>query len=212
MKHLIRIFLILFSISLLPATRAFADENLDRMLLQNADPETPRAWERKPVRYRGFLNVTTAFGVTSNDIMSEMVSTTHGVQVTQDIFAGAGIGVSGWGDINHFKKPQDYKTYIGLPVFACFRGDLHRLLNKHVVPYFDTKIGYSFIDVEGVYFTPELGVHLYFGRSLIGLSLGLCYQLQQCRDIAALMSDREQPVTPSSDLIHALGVSIAIDF
>lgn len=128
-------------------------------------------WGKAP-RYRGFVGDSYILGTGHGYVADrEFLYTSHGIQINPFFYAGAGVGVNYWlaggGDDND-------PTW-SVPIFAHLRGELHRAFKKNVSPYLDAKIGYSFFDVEGLYFAPSVGCHFYFGHSITGLSVGFGY-------------------------------------
>lgn len=173
----------------------------------------PYGWEKAP-RYRGFLNLSTVIGLGNNDWSRIMLSTTHGVQITPEIFAGVGIGVMGWIDYEDYWEGVD--DYTSVPIFANVRGELHNVFRKNFSPYLDVKLGYSIADVRGVFFSPEVGCHFYFGHKKIGLGFGIGYHLQSAEvtycsgyydgynDYHGCYSTRE--------ILNGLSINVAFDF
>ena len=62
-----------------------------------------------------------------------------------------------------------------LPLFAHFRSDL---INNEITPYVDLRVGYSLIDVKGVYINPSVGCRFELSDD-IGLNVGIGYTMQQ---------------------------------
>lgn len=77
------------------------------------------------------------------------ITTVHGYQFNPYLFVGAGIGVKYW---------LDYET-ISLPIFADVRGSIP-LGSSPVALFADFRVGYSPVDLYGVYVAPSIGVRL----------------------------------------------------
>ncbi len=134
---------------------------------QEEDPSA-YGWGRAP-RYRGFFGESYIFGSGEYEEDRNFIFTSHGVQLNPFFYVGAGVGVNYWVTSEAWS----------VPVFANLRSELHMSFRKNVSPYVDTKIGYSFADVEGFYFNPSVGCHFYFGHSKVGLGVGVGYVLQR---------------------------------
>lgn len=143
--------------------------------------DEPYGYEIAP-RYRGFINTSMVIGLGDYNISRFMISTSHGIQITPELFAGVGIGVTAWidyyYDYNYDGYYSDYESAVSTPVFANLRGELHNIFHRNFSPYLDVKMGYSFGDVNGVFFSPEIGMHFYFGHRKMGIGFGLGYHLQ----------------------------------
>ncbi len=141
--------------------------------VSSTQEESPRSygaaygWEKAP-RYRGFFGESYIFHTGDIDEDRDYIWTSHGCQINPWVYVGAGAGVNYWFDSESWS----------VPVFAHVRSEIHKLFRKNVSPYVDAKLGYSFADVEGVYFAPQVGCHFYFGHSKTGISVGIGYTLQ----------------------------------
>ncbi len=137
---------------------------------EKKDNDNRYGWEKAP-RYRGFIG--DSYILPTGDIEEDrtFLWTSHGCQIMPYLYAGIGAGVNYWLDSESWS----------VPVFAHVRGELHKLFHKNFSPYFDTKIGYSFADCEGLYFAPQVGCHFYFGHSKTGISVGVGYTLQNLK-------------------------------
>lgn len=90
-------------------------------------------------------------------------STSHGYQINQMFFVGAGLGV---------EYNQKWDTWLA-PLFAQGRLDLQ--LGK-LTPFAEVRLGYNLTQGGGVYFSPSIGYRFNWGRKMgvnvgIGLSL-----------------------------------------
>ncbi len=110
--------------------------------------------------YEGGADLGYSLGVSYIDGTGRLnVSTTHGCRLIPELYVGAGLGV----DYYH-----DGSTY-GIPIFADFRGYFTR---QAVKPFLNFRIGYSVGEVEGLYFSPSIGVNY----KMLDISLGYTYQ------------------------------------
>lgn len=170
----------------------------------------PYGWEKAP-RYRGFLNFSTVIGFGDYNWSRVMFSTSQGVQITPEIFAGVGVGVMGWFDYDDVW--DEYENYTSVPIFATVRGELHNIFRRNFSPYLDLKAGYSVADVQGFFFSPEIGCHFYFGHKKIGLGFGIGYQLQSAEII------KYNPYYTSGysyyssrEILSGISINVAFDF
>ena len=119
--------------------------------------------------YRGFFSVGGTIGVGDYSLSRFELSTSHGYQVCPYFFAGAGLSYSywctGWWGLN----------YHGLTPFLNLRSDF---LNKPITPFFDARLGYTFIDVSGVYFCPSIGCRFGGKNSRFAGSISIGYTVQ----------------------------------
>ena len=122
-----------------------------------------------PQGYRGFADFSYTLGVgdwgKNHDRIGVMTS--HGYQIAPQFFAGVGVG------FNYYFNGHD--ELCSLPVFAHFRSDI---LNNEITPYVDLRVGYSLIDVKGVYINPSVGCRFEISDN-IGLNVGIGYTMQQ---------------------------------
>ncbi len=110
--------------------------------------------------YEGGADLGYSIGVSSIDGTGRLnISTTHGCRVIPELYVGAGLGI----DYYH-----DNSTY-GIPIFTDFRG---YFTCQTVKPFLNFRIGYSVGDVEGLYFSPSIGVNY----KMLDISFGYTYQ------------------------------------
>lgn len=124
-----------------------------------------------PEGYRGFADFSYTLGVgdwgKNHDRIGIMTS--HGYQIAPQFFAGLGVG------FNYYFDGND--ELCSLPLFAHFRSDL---INNEITPYVDLRVGYSLIDVKGVYINPSVGCRFELSDD-IGLNVGIGYTMQQSK-------------------------------
>lgn len=112
--------------------------------------------------YKGFVDVGYSFANADFDFFE--ITTTHGYQFNNHIFAGGGIG------FQYFSDP-DYKI---VPIYANFR---FNFLNAKVTPYADLRTGGTLGDYEGFYNSISLGVRFTLkNRTAINVAVGYTYQ------------------------------------
>lgn len=148
------------------------------------------AYGREPERgYRGFVEWDNLIGNTSYFSSADGVvkpnetqwfigvSTSHGYQLNNNLFVGAGLmaaAATPSGDIN-------------LPIFAEARYDV--AFDKFT-PFGDVRLGYNFGDGGGIYFSPTVGYRFNWGRKAdVNLGLGLTVR-GKTEDIFAINADQ----------------------
>lgn len=124
-------------------------------------------WVSSP-RYRGFVEESIIIGTGEVAFTRTNVSTSHGCQINPYLYVGGGLGITYWID------NEDGS----IPLFAHVRSDFHKALNKRFSPFVEAKAGYSLGNVEGFYCRPAAGCHIYFGKTKLGLSIGIGYEVQ----------------------------------
>ena len=127
--------------------------------------------------YRGFADFSYTLGVgdwgKNHDRIGIMTS--HGYQIAPQFFAGVGVG------FNYYFNGHD--ELCSLPVFAHF-------LDEEITPYIDLRVGYSLIDVKGVYINPSVGCRFELTDD-IGLNVGVGYTMQQAEYIFYYGSEKK---------------------
>lgn len=170
------------------------------------------------LRYRGFFNPSLVIGLGKDNYFRSEISTTHGIQIIPEVFVGVGVGVMFWEtySYNYYDSLSEYAELTSIPVFACARGELHNIIHRNFSPYFDIKVGYNFKNFEGVFFTPEVGMHFYFGHYKTGLGFGLGYHLQSAKiQSPHIIFGNEGYDTvwlSSREILSGLSLNIAFDF
>ena len=122
--------------------------------------------------YRGFtdLSYTLGVGETSEDFDRFTISTTHGYQLDDLFFVGAGIS---------FEYVRDLAVAL-VPIYADVRMDVP-LHSRNIKPFVDAKIGYAAGQVDGFYFAPTIGVRVPV-KFVQAMNFGLGYKLQKIQD------------------------------
>ena len=115
--------------------------------------------------YAGFVDVGGGFGVGDYAGAYVEATTSHGYQIIPYLFVGAGAG---------FHYDFDWES-ISIPIFADIR---YTALDNNISPIVGIKIGYSVLDLEGVYFNPSIGCR--FGLSNgFAMNVTFNYQMQK---------------------------------
>lgn len=122
--------------------------------------------------YRGFtdLSYTLGVGEKSEDFDRFTLSTTHGYQLDDMFFIGAGVS---------FEYVRDVAASL-VPIYADVRMDMP-LRGKSIKPFVDAKIGYAAGELDGFYFAPTLGIRVPV-RFVNAMNFGLGYKLQKLQD------------------------------
>lgn len=115
--------------------------------------------------YRGFVDGAVGINYDSDVTFGGAISTTHGYQFNNHIFAGAGIAI-GSALYEDYWSGDDQGTVTVLPIYAQFRYDYSVISNKSF--FCGTRIGYAAGsgEVYGFYFAPEAGIRLNRGKSI----------------------------------------------
>ena len=113
--------------------------------------------------YKGYLDFGYAIAVGDYGMGRIEFTTTQGYQINPYIYVGAGTGIHYFTD-----------GYLAVPFFANARANF---IKGNISPFFDVKLGYSFVDIGGVYFSPSVGCRFGLGKK-IGLNVSLGYSLQ----------------------------------
>lgn len=122
--------------------------------------------------YRGFtdLSYTLGVGETSENFDRFTLSTTHGYQLDDMFFVGAGVS---------FEYVRDVALAL-VPIYADVRMDIP-LRSRSIKPFVDAKVGYAAGQVDGFYFAPTVGVRVPV-RFVQAMNFGLGYKLQKIQD------------------------------
>lgn len=114
--------------------------------------------------YRGFVETGYSIGTGDYSVDRLEIFTTHGYQFNPYIFLGAGLGMS-------YFNNSDRVT---VPIYTDFRVNFTK--NK-ITPFGEVKLGYSSGDVEGSFFSTDLGVRFgLVGKKAINVKLGYTVQ------------------------------------
>ena len=131
------------------------------------------AFAQDAKKYRGFTDLSFSLGVGDNsqDFDRFALSTTHGYQLDDRFFVGAGVS---------FEYVRDIAAAL-VPIYADVRADIP-LRGRNIKPFVDAKIGYAAGVFDGFYFAPTIGVRVpvHFVKAL---NFGFGYKLQKMQDI-----------------------------
>lgn len=148
--------------------------------------------------YKGYVDFS--FSPGNDGVYYEMntlgfgITTSQGYQINPYIYVGAGLGV-------HLYSMDNFETSVALPIFANFRANFTK---TKVSPFFDAKIGYSVVDLKGVYLSPSLGVRIGLSNNL-GLNIKVGYSAQKFTYWAYKYSIKDS-------YIHSANISIGLDW
>lgn len=148
--------------------------------------------------YRGFVSLGGGVDVSSYQggaVVS--FATSHGYQFNPYFFLGAGVGVDYYLD-------QSY----ALPVYLDSRVNF---INKNITPYFGFKVGYSPIDISGVYINTNLGLSVMVTKKL-GLNLALEYAAQNLKITRYYYGYYSSYVDEFKLFFHSMMVKVGIEF
>lgn len=127
--------------------------------------------ELRGKRYRGIFDVSVSPGNDGvyykfNSIVYEG-TISHGYQLNPYFFFGTGLGVHHY-DFDHFE------SITTVTIFENFRANF---TDTKISPYFDAKIGFAVTGMDGIYFSPSLGIR--FGTSgNFGINIQVGYSMQ----------------------------------
>lgn len=115
--------------------------------------------------YKGFVDFGYALGVGYWELDRVEFTTAHGYQFNPYLFGGIGFGV------NYYTVPE----LCNLPIFANIRANL---LDARITPFVDFRIGYSVLNIAGLYLAPTVGCRFGLTRKM-AINLGVGYTLQR---------------------------------
>ncbi len=130
------------------------------------------AFAQNANKYRGFTDLSYSLGVgdVSTDFDRFALSTTHGYQLDDLFFVGAGV---------EFEYVRNAAIAL-VPIYADVRADIP-IRSKSIKPFVDAKIGYAAGEVDGFYFAPTIGVRVPV-KFVKALNFGFGYKLQKIQD------------------------------
>ena len=130
------------------------------------------AFAQEAKNYRGFTDLGYSLGVghNSDDFDRYTLSTTHGYQLSDMFFLGAGVS---------FEYVRDVSATL-VPIYADLRMDLP-LRSSNIKPFVDAKVGYAAGVLDGFYFAPTVGlrVPVHFVKAM---NFGIGYKMQRLQD------------------------------
>lgn len=143
--------------------------------------------------YTGFVDIGGGLGL---DLAGAFVNitTSHGYQIIPQLFTGVGVGA-------HFDIDN---TLFSIPAFADIR---YNILNNNITPFLGVKVGYAFLDMQGVYFSPSLGCRFGLSKN-IALNISFNYQLQGAKGSYSYSSYYYETTIK----LHYLGFRVGVEF
>lgn len=153
--------------------------------------------------YRGFADIEAGYSFYSEWALIG-ATTTHGVQLAEKFFIGAGTGIL-----------TDF-TAVVMPLYADFRFDFFN--GKKVSPFVDLKVGYTLgnsgrvyedYDDEicnGIYLNPTVGFRIRLTNRM-GINIGLAYSLNNY-----YCYNYYEKIKMNKELGHAIAIKVGIDF
>ena len=142
------------------------------MTLLFASLLTTTAFAQDAKSYRGFtdFNYTLGVGEASEDFDRFTLSTTHGYQIDDIFFVGAGVSLEYVRDIAEALVPIYVDARVDIP-----------LQSRNIKPFVDTKVGYAAGEIDGFYFAPTIGIRVPV-KFVKAMNFGLGYKLQKLQD------------------------------
>lgn len=117
------------------------------------------------VGLKAFLEGGYAFGESIYSEVPISLLATVGYQINQHFFVGVGSGE------NFFSSSGVY----GIPFYGDVRINLQ---DKSISPYIDARVGYSIVDINGLYVSPSVGCR--FGTTInTAFTVGIGYEMQK---------------------------------
>lgn len=167
--------------------------------------------------YHGFVEA----GYTNTTLLSHYnvseieASTTHGLQLSQNLFVGVGVGAKMMGDYESGKllstgnKPTiKHESGIEVPVFANLR---YNLLKSKFTPFVDVKAGYLVVGSKTPYASGALGLRLAMGENLgIYLAAECSYQSIKFQELDIKAADGNYK--DIKETLPGVAVKIGVDF
>ena len=148
-----------------PKTNRERNNSRKPMDKQQVEPIVGNRVSTLQAGYRGFLEVNGGYNWWQDNVGYSLgAMTSHGYQFSPFFYMGVGAGV----DMYSMSVPN-------IPVFAHLRTTF---FNRKVTPWIDIKGGYSFGNLEGLYFDPSVGLRFSIGKRS-GLNIGVGYTMQQ---------------------------------
>ncbi|MBR6310704.1 MAG: hypothetical protein IKR52_05845 [Paludibacteraceae bacterium] len=142
--------------------------------------------ETIPTGYRGFFNIGGTFGTGDYKFNRLELSSSHGYE-WPNLFIGVGLGYTLWfikEDILYSNGNGQFHKYTyefnsnSLTVFSHIRSEI---LKKSTTPFIEARIGYTFIDVDGMFFRPAFGCRFGSTNNNIGGGISIGYTIQKDR-------------------------------
>lgn len=130
------------------------------------NPRYLNRWYRDITGFRSFLDYGFTLGVGKNANHRLEWFGAFGYQFNPIFFAGVGQGYL----LSLNNKESSAPTFANLRV---------NFLDENTTPYLDIKAGYSFLESQGVFLNPNIGIS--FGKNRRAWNLGLGYSFQRAK-------------------------------
>lgn len=141
-------------------------------------------------RFRGFIDFAYGIGVGSPRDNVFSIETSFGYQFSHYLYVGAGIAVDfhspkldsyPWrqdlGEDEGLKQRNDPDwKYPFVPFYVNVRSQLYE--GNRFTPYADLKLGYSFLNYNGIYCNPTIGIHIPT-KGILALNVGVGLNMQR---------------------------------
>ena len=110
------------------------------------------------------------FGAGEDQLDGAPLNVSLGGQIGPHFYVGGGLG------LRYLYNEDD--SYFAMPIFANLRWDI---MDKRIIPFIDTKMGYSPFDVQGFFWQAGAGCRFRIGKkSAISASVGVEQQDDAC--------------------------------
>ena len=144
--------------------------------------------------YTGFVDLEGGGGIGDHSGSLCGVTTSHGYRIIPQLFVGGGTGI----------RADFYWEAFYIPVFADVR---YTILKRNISPIVGMKIGYSFLELQGICFNPGVGCRFGLSRNF-ALNISLNYQLQQAEMEWRYNSDYYS----SKEIFSYIGCNLGFEF
>lgn len=121
--------------------------------------------------YKGFVEIGYGYDFDRHSQRRLDISTTHGCQLNQWLFVGGGLGYSLAKTIRRDYAPKRFRSRNTFIFYGDVRAT-YPFKNSVFEPFFEQKVGYAVVDLNGFYASSSIGVRLALHKRQ-GLSLGV---------------------------------------
>ena len=142
---------------------------------------------------RSFVAIGWTFGVGDLGVSRLSVNSTHGYQLNEHFFVGAGAGLNFY---HEYKGSMS--EILSLPLYGDVRADFN--IAGDLGFFGDLKVGYAFLDPNGFYLYPNIGLRYGISDNL-GVNFGFGYEM-------ILMVEKGWGSFP----MHGLALKLGMDF
>ncbi len=140
--------------------------------------EKPGKTKSRLKGYKGFIETGYVFDVSDYNTNRFALSTTHGYQFNDYLFAGGGLGINLYSDLNdnwndNWNDDLSNSSY-SIPMYFTFRANFTK---NRITPFADINTGYTAGDIQGAFVTIGIGVRFSLAKKMaINLKLEYAYQ------------------------------------